>query len=79
MWENGHSTNTVLGLTSSKSNTQPQNGRYGVLIPFQPLIEGCFDCVGSPSRENLTALKAADLWQKLMAKLLGKNKNPCNM
>ena len=51
--ENGHSTSTVLGLTSQKSNSQPQNGRYGVLIPFQPLIEWCFDCVclGSPSRE----------------------------
>ena len=37
--ENGHSTSTVLGLTTQKSNSQPQNGRYGVFIPFQLLID----------------------------------------
>ena len=38
--ENGHSTSTVLGLTSQKSNSQPQNGRHGVFIPFQPISVG---------------------------------------
>ena len=42
--ESGHSTSTVLGLTFQKSNSQPQNVRHGVFIPFQPLIEWCFDC-----------------------------------
>ena len=41
--ENGHSTSTVLGLTTQKSNSQPQNGRHGLFIPFQPLIEWCFN------------------------------------
>ena len=43
--ESGHSTSTVLGLTSQKSNSQPQNGRVGVFIPFKPLTEYCFECV----------------------------------
>ena len=42
--ENGHSPSTVLGLTFQKSNSQPQNVRHGVFIPFQPLMEWCFDC-----------------------------------
>ena len=35
--ESGHSTSTVLGLTFQKSNSQPQNVRHGVFIPFQGL------------------------------------------
>ena len=54
--KNGHSTSTVLGLTSQKSNSQPQNGRYGVLIPFQPLKEWCFDCVWTVPVGNVKQL-----------------------
>ena len=34
MGESGHSTRTVLGLTSQKSISRPQNRRHGVFIPF---------------------------------------------
>ena len=54
--ENGHSTSTVLGLTTQKSNSQPQNGRYGVFIPFQSLIEWCFDYVWAVPVVNVKQL-----------------------
>ena len=58
--ENGHSTSTVLGLTTQKSNSQPQNGRHGVFIPFQPLIEWCFDCVWAVPIGNVKQLWRAN-------------------
>ena len=45
-----------LGLTSQKSDSQPQNGRYGLFIPFQSLIEWWFDCVWAVPAENVKQL-----------------------
>ena len=70
--ENGHSTSTVLGLTSRKSNSKPQTGIYGVLIPFQPLIEWCFDCVWAVPVGNETTLNKTRTYagQKLLSIVL---------
>ena len=52
--KNGHSTSTVLGLTSQKSNSQPQNGRRGVFVHSFPAPHRTvlWLCLGNPSRDG---------------------------
>ena len=54
--ESGHSNKTALGFPCQKSNSQPDDGRHGFVIPFQPLIEWCLECVLALSVRNVKQL-----------------------